>query len=129
MTQAVNVPGVGTLQFPDGMSQADMAAAIQKNFPQIHAQPAQQGMTAAQMGLDPKIYGPDYRGFPSPQNVHAPLPEFPDQLTADLSVNGGGAPQDITRGAMQEVAQNVAAGDQQIPALQSEAFHQKSIPF
>lgn len=36
MTQAVNVPGVGTLNFPDGMSQADMAAAIQKNFPQIH---------------------------------------------------------------------------------------------
>lgn len=37
MTQAVNVPGVGTLQFPDGMSQPDMAAAIQKNYPQIHA--------------------------------------------------------------------------------------------
>lgn len=32
----VNVPGVGTLSFPDGMSQADMAAAIQKNYPQIH---------------------------------------------------------------------------------------------
>lgn len=38
MTQAVNVPGVGTLNFPDGMSQQDMAAAIQKNFPQIHNQ-------------------------------------------------------------------------------------------
>lgn len=37
MTQEVEVPGVGTLQFPDGMSQPDMAAAIQKNFPQIHA--------------------------------------------------------------------------------------------
>jgi hypothetical protein len=37
MTQSVNVPGVGTLQFPDGMSQQDMAAAIQKNYPQIHA--------------------------------------------------------------------------------------------
>lgn len=36
MTQAVNVPGVGTLNFPDGMSQQDMATAIQKNFPQIH---------------------------------------------------------------------------------------------
>lgn len=35
----VNVPGVGVLQFPDGMSDADMAAAIQKNFPQIHQQP------------------------------------------------------------------------------------------
>jgi hypothetical protein len=32
----VNVPGVGTLQFPDGMSQDEMSAAIQKNYPQIH---------------------------------------------------------------------------------------------
>ena len=38
MTQAVNVPGVGTLNFPDGMSQPDMAAAIKKNYPQIHSQ-------------------------------------------------------------------------------------------
>jgi hypothetical protein len=36
MAQTVTVPGVGDLQFPDGMSQPDMAAAIQKNFPQIH---------------------------------------------------------------------------------------------
>jgi len=36
VTQTVNVPGVGTLQFPDGMSQADMADAIQRNFPHIH---------------------------------------------------------------------------------------------
>lgn len=37
MPQTINVPGIGQLQFPDGMSQPDMAAAIQKNFPQIHA--------------------------------------------------------------------------------------------
>jgi len=36
MSQTVNFPGVGTLQFPDGMSQTDMAAAIKKNFPDIH---------------------------------------------------------------------------------------------
>lgn len=41
MAQLVNVPGVGQLSFPDGMSQDDMAAAIQRNFPQIH-QPAQE---------------------------------------------------------------------------------------
>lgn len=40
MTQTVNVPGVGQLNFPDGMSQQDMAAAIQRNFPQLHAAPA-----------------------------------------------------------------------------------------
>lgn len=33
--QTVNVPGVGPLNFPDGMSQQDMAAAIYKNFPQL----------------------------------------------------------------------------------------------
>jgi hypothetical protein len=33
----VNVPGVGQLNFPDGMSDADMAAAIQKNFPQARS--------------------------------------------------------------------------------------------
>lgn len=38
MAQDVDVPGVGTLSFPDGMSQADMASAIQKNYPQIHGQ-------------------------------------------------------------------------------------------
>lgn len=37
MSQTVEVPGVGDLEFPDGMSQPDMAAAIKKNFPQIHA--------------------------------------------------------------------------------------------
>ena len=36
MSQVVTVPGVGDLEFPDGMSQPDMAAAIQRNFPQIH---------------------------------------------------------------------------------------------
>ena len=44
MTQAVNVPGVGTLNFPDGMSQQDMAAAIQKNFPQIHPKPPESAL-------------------------------------------------------------------------------------
>lgn len=40
MTQTVNVPGVGSLNFPDGMSQADMAAAIKKNYPEIHKSPS-----------------------------------------------------------------------------------------
>lgn len=36
MTQAVNIPGIGTVNFPDGMATADIESAIQKNFPQIH---------------------------------------------------------------------------------------------
>lgn len=47
MPQTVNVPGVGPLQFPDGMSDQDMAAAIQKNFPQIHGQPPQASLKGA----------------------------------------------------------------------------------
>lgn len=38
MAQTVNVPGIGQLNFPDGMSQPEMAEAIQRNFPQIHSQ-------------------------------------------------------------------------------------------
>lgn len=112
---------------PEGASQDQILAFAQKNMPS--AAPAG-GMTAKQLGLDPRLYGPDYRGAPSTQSVQAPLPTFPDQGTASLSLPGarGQGEQDITRGAMQEVAQNVAAGDQQIPLLQSEAFHEKSIP-
>lgn len=34
MPQRVEVPGVGLLEFPDGMTDQEMAAAIQRNFPQ-----------------------------------------------------------------------------------------------
>lgn len=58
MVQSVNVPGVGQLNFPDGMSQADMAAAIQRNFPQIHAPAASIGGVADQI---PGVAGADER--------------------------------------------------------------------
>lgn len=48
MTQEVDVPGVGTLEFPDGMSQPAMAAAIQKNFPNL-------GKTAAPPSYDDRV--------------------------------------------------------------------------
>jgi hypothetical protein len=47
MSQDVDVPGVGTLSFPDNMSQADMASAIQRNYPQIHGQAASSGGLAS----------------------------------------------------------------------------------
>jgi hypothetical protein len=103
MTQAVNVPGVGTLNFPDGMSQADMAAAIQKNFPQIHESSAQasspDGFSAAQLGLDTKLYGPNWRGSAPTHSVG------PSELTAAQ----------IHQGAVAESAANVAQGDALIP--------------
>jgi hypothetical protein len=36
--QTVNVPGVGPVNFPSGMAQADIADAIDKNFPQVKIQ-------------------------------------------------------------------------------------------
>lgn len=33
MPQQIDVPGMGVVEFPDGMSDADMAAAIQRNMP------------------------------------------------------------------------------------------------
>jgi hypothetical protein len=48
MVQRVEVPGAGVLEFPDGMTDAQMAAAIQKNFPQIHEKPQEAGPTLRQ---------------------------------------------------------------------------------
>lgn len=65
MSQTVTVPGVGDLEFPDGMSQPDMAAAIQKNFPHIHpggvpppAQPSAASQGIPTMGGEPAAAAP-----------------------------------------------------------------------
>lgn len=52
MSQTIAVPGVGDLEFPDGMSDADMAAAIQKNYPQIHQQPSSQSSPVVEGAKD-----------------------------------------------------------------------------
>ena len=55
MPQQIDVPGVGRLQFPDGMSDADMAAAIQQNFPTVaKAAPAR---AAAKVATKPATPG------------------------------------------------------------------------
>lgn len=36
MPQQIEVPGVGILEFPDGMPDAEIANAIQRNFPEVH---------------------------------------------------------------------------------------------
>src|SRR5262245_39190323 len=51
MPQRVNVPTVGEVEFPDGMSEADMAAAIERNYaPELHAFRNREDVTAG-MGL------------------------------------------------------------------------------
>jgi hypothetical protein len=43
----IDVPGVGTVSFPEGMNNADMASAIQRNFgPQLQAARAPEDVTA-----------------------------------------------------------------------------------
>lgn len=39
MPQQINVPGMGVVEFPDGMNDADITAAIQKNLPKQEAAP------------------------------------------------------------------------------------------
>lgn len=86
MSQAVEVPGVGTLEFPDGMSQADMAAAIRKNYPQIH-------------GPSPRISPADMKAY-----LAAHYQEAQDAMVADmpwyqkLAVGAGKAMYDTGRG-------------------------------
>lgn len=83
MVQTVSVPGVGDLDFPDGMSQQEMSAAIQKNFPQIHT-----GTPASQQYQDPNSDIPqvDASGNPMPL---APTQQQPEpSLTQKL---GSGA--------------------------------------
>ncbi|MDE2097347.1 MAG: hypothetical protein KGL39_08900 [Patescibacteria group bacterium] len=58
MAQTVNVPGVGQLSFPDGMSQPDMAAAIQKNYPQIHNTQVPQTAAPVQAATQPGAQQP-----------------------------------------------------------------------
>ena len=48
MVQTVSIPGVGDLEFPDGMSQEDMAAAIEANFPEIHQPQPNMAQSSAQ---------------------------------------------------------------------------------
>ena len=73
MPQTVTVPGVGDIQFPDGMSDSDISAAIQRNYPQIHG--TQQNTAASQSflgnALDTlKRVGAGYANFVSDSATH-----------------------------------------------------------
>lgn len=79
MTDVV-VPGVGTLKFPDGMSQEAMASAIRKNFPQIHGPQAQSGPAPA-FNTSPMPIG---NVGPAPENPQA-MQQLYQQTAADAS--------------------------------------------
>ena len=48
MAQQIEVPGMGIVEFPDGMSDADIAGAIKKNMP---------AQAAPQMGIGEDLSG------------------------------------------------------------------------
>lgn len=62
MPQRIDVPGMGIVEFPDGMSDADMAQAIQRNMPQQAVKPEVPGvgqsmLIAAGRGTDKLVQG------------------------------------------------------------------------
>jgi hypothetical protein len=65
MAQRIQIPGVGIVEFPDGMSQQDMSAAIQKNFPNVSRQAA--NSPADDAGT--LQFGPIDTGIPLPVSV------------------------------------------------------------
>lgn len=78
------------------------------------------GYSAKELGLDTKLYGPNWRGLPPTQSVGPVGPSFRSQLDADLArgtkMNLPPATgEEITRGSMQESAQNARAAEQGIP--------------
>jgi hypothetical protein len=85
MTQQINVPGVGLLNFPDGMSDQDMAAAIQRNYPQLLA--PQGGQAAPPSGGQPPLGSQvpvPGKGYTSPINSPPPPPANPSFLDQAL---------------------------------------------
>ncbi len=89
MAQTVSVPGIGDLEFPDDMSQADMSAAIQKNFPQIHKPQAPTG----EFGTGGNVE--DIPGL-SPPVVRQPVPQ---RSLAEKAIGAGEAALTMGTGA------------------------------
>ncbi len=111
MSQKVTVPGVGTLEFPDGMSQPDMAAAIQQNFPQIHQPKAPQSFGQTVSNVYSAIASPFAKEIPDVVGSMA------SQVAGSL---GGGLNYLGTLGATQdpEAAKSVQQATQQALSYQ-----------
>ena len=61
MAQRIEVPGMGLVEFPDGMSDTDIAAAIRRSMPAEHSGPqenmAEAALIAAGRGTDKLVQG------------------------------------------------------------------------
>lgn len=85
MSQTIQIPGVGNLQFPDGMSQSDIADAIERNFPQqMQAERA-------------KAAGPHKGSYVSTEDGST-VPIDPSRNPAGFAAEQGGAGQNAVAG-------------------------------
>lgn len=62
MPQRIEVPGIGLVEFPDGMSDAEIVAAIQRNGKRNA--PRDPAVTARNMAERPDLYDPNYKYQP-----------------------------------------------------------------
>jgi hypothetical protein len=72
----VDVSGIGTVEFPEGMSREEMASAIQKNFP-VKAQPNTDSNPFILGGLSP-VQDVTPSILPEPKSVEAPIGSVKD---------------------------------------------------
>lgn len=89
MAQLVDVPGVGRLSFPDGMSEAQMAEAIQRNFPKMQP-PSTMDRVGRAIGLGVRDVASAVAALP---NMVADLPQTVYNAAAGgVNMLGGNLP-------------------------------------
>lgn len=87
MTQLIEVPGIGQVEFPDGMSDADIASAIKKNMPQQSQAPATK---------KPFQFGGDAGAMLDAADAYGAL----NSILERLGYKGGGAVTDLASKAL-----------------------------
>lgn len=115
MPQQVEIPNIGILEFPDGMSQPDMAAAIKKNYPQIHQEQAAEEPKQP-MGWGDVATGAAVNAVPSVFNLAkgvASAVASPIQTTKNVvSLASGGILNSLPEGAVNFINETVADPEQ-----------------
>jgi len=95
MPQQIEVPGMGVVEFPDGMSDADISAAIQKNVPKEQPGSTATGVAkSAGVGLAQGVIG--LAGLPG-DLMNLGMRALGDNLTPESSF-GSGAIQKVIEG-------------------------------
>lgn len=116
MPQLIDVPGYGQVEFPDDMSDADIASAIQKNMTAAPVQPPQTigeklGAAAKDVGTTALAGMFSGRGSPLAGAMNA-LTDRSGELQREVAYNAGGAVTDVASnlGASPETAAKLGFG-------------------